>query len=86
MTDDWRQLRVGDRVRIIRMPTDFSRPGYYVHENTVALYQHLIDEGCIVVVTEIDDQGLPRIEFEWETAEGTEYHGLAINDDSWERV
>jgi len=86
MNDHWQQLKVGDRIRIVRLPSEFSRPDYQVHDDTIALYRHLIDEGCVLVVDEIDDKGRPRIEYEWNKPAGVEYHGLLINDDSWERA
>ena len=86
MTENWRNLKVGDRVRIVRLPTEFSSPGYQVHDDTVALYQHLIDQGCVLTIDEVDDSGRPRVEYEWVKPEGVEYHGLLINDDSWERA
>ena len=86
MSDSWRKLKLGDRVRIVRIPSDFSLPGYYVDAETVALYEHLISEGSILTIDEIDDRGLPRIEFCWKKHNGDEFHGLALNDDSWELV
>ena len=32
--EPWRRLRIGDRVRIVRMPTAFSKPSYGVHRDT----------------------------------------------------
>jgi len=86
MPEDWRQLKVGDRVRIVRLPSEFSQPGFHVDNDTVSFYRHLIDSGCVLKVTEIDPKGRPRIEYEWKKLTGIESHGLLINDDSWEAV
>jgi hypothetical protein len=72
MADPWRALRVGDRVRIVRLPGDFDRPGYHVTEETVAAYCSLVETGRVLTIAEIDEFGRP-----W--TEGFEA------DDSWER-
>jgi hypothetical protein len=86
MDEAWRDLRVGDRVRIVRLPGQ-TIPGYYLHEETRQLYEHLIAEGTVLTVYEIDGDGLPWIEYPFKDEEGeTGYHFLAINEDSWELV
>ena len=42
MKADWRKLRVGKRVRFIHMPTEFSKPGYQIHRDTLRIYRLLI--------------------------------------------
>jgi len=80
-------LRVGDRVRIVRMPTDFSKPGYYVHADTRCAYKRLIARGRSLRVFNVDEFGLPWVRFRFKRKNGTwEHHELAINDDSWVRV
>ena len=87
MTDDWRNLRVGDRIRIVRMPSDFSKPGYYVHPSTRRLYKKLIARRRSVRVYEIDEYGGPWISCRFRDRNGDwEYHALCVDDDSWVRV
>ena len=87
MTDDWKQLKVGDRVRFVRMPWDADAPGYYFAPETRRLYKKLIARGRPARVYKIDEVGLPWIECRFRRKDGRwEYHWLAINDDSWVRV
>jgi hypothetical protein len=87
MVEQWRELRVGDRIRIVRMPTGVDAPGYTSHRDTRRLYQRLIARRRSSRVFEIDDWGLPWIRCRFCRKHGIwEYHSLAINDDSWVRV
>jgi hypothetical protein len=87
MAEDWRDLRVGDRVRIVRMPSDADAPGITFHAETRRLYKRLIARRRSVRVFEIDEWGLPWIRCRFRLKDGRwEYHWLAINDDSWIRV
>ena len=81
------RLRVGDRVRIVRMPNDFSRPDYYVHATTRRVYRLLIARGRPLRVFKVDESGLPWVQCRFRRRNGSwEHHSLAINDDSWVRV
>ena len=80
----WRDLRVGDRIRIVRMPSGFDRPDYFVHPDTRRLYARLIERGYSQRVARVDGDGLPWIECRFRLPdERWEYHSLAVNDDSW---
>jgi hypothetical protein len=87
MDEAWRELRVGDRVRIIRMPWDADAPGYFFAPETRRLYRKLIARNRPSRVFQIDEYGLPWISCRFRRKNGTwEVHWLAINDDSWVRV
>jgi hypothetical protein len=87
MSDDWRKLRVNDRIRFVHMPTEFSRPGYFVHRDTRRVYRRLIERGRSVRVFMIDEWKLPWIRCQFRLEDGRiEYHWLAINHDGWVRV
>jgi hypothetical protein len=84
MSKSWRDLRVGDRIRIVRLPTGWERPGYHVPPATRRLYRLLIDRHRPVRVYEIDQSGLPWIHCRFQKRGGSwEHHFLAVNDDSW---
>jgi hypothetical protein len=84
MSDDWRKLRVGDRVRFVNMPTEFARPGYFVHRDTLRVYRRLIERSRTVRVAYFDDWKLPWIRCQFRGKDGRiEYHELAINHDGW---
>jgi len=87
MDNDWRTLRVGDTVRIVRMPSGVDVPGYTFHADTRRLYKRLIARRRPVRVYKVDERSLPWIRCQFRRKNGRwEYHWLAINDDSWVRV
>lgn len=87
MKEAWRELRVGDRVRVVRMPSDWDAPGYFVPTCTRRLYRRLIGRRRSVRVYKIDESGVPWIACRFQKNDGSwEYHLLAMNDDSWIRV
>ena len=87
MSDAWKELRVGDCVRFVRMPWDADAAGYFFAPETRRLYKKLIARGGPARVFRIDEYGLPWIQCRFQRRNGTwEHHWLAINDDSWVRV
>ena len=82
--EPWRELRIGDRIRIVRMPSGVDAPGYTFHRDTRRLYECLIARGRSLRIFRIDDWGLPWIRCRFKCKDGRwEYHSLAVNDDSW---
>jgi len=82
--ETWRKLKVGDCVRLVRMPSGIDAPGYTFHPETRRLYKRLIARNRPVRVFEIDDWGLPWISCRFRRKNGGwEYHALCIDDDSW---
>jgi hypothetical protein len=82
-----RKIRVGDQIRIVRMPEAFSRPGYRVHADTKWVFKKLIARGRPLRVSEIDEQGLPWVNCRFRMSNGTwRYDSLAIDNDAWEKV
>lgn len=88
MAEDWRELRVGDRIRIVRMPSAAALDGYALPRDTRRLYRMLIARNRPLRVYEIDGRWkLPWVRCKFHTKSGRwEYHFLAVNDDSWVRV
>ena len=85
--EPWRQLRVGERIRIVHMPSDFARPGYFVHRSTRRIYRRLIDRRRSVRIHRIDEYNMPWIHCQCRRKDGRiEYHYLLINHDGWVRV
>ena len=83
----WRALKVGERVRIVRMPSGIDAPGSVFASETRRLYKKLIERNRPVRVTLIDDWDIPWIEVRFRRRIGQlEQHILAINDDSWVKV
>jgi hypothetical protein len=78
----WRRLRVDDRVRLVHMPTEFSRPRYQIHRDTLRAYRRLIERRWPLRVCKIDDWKLPWVQFQLRRKDGRiEYHSLAVNHD-----
>ena len=87
VTESWQTLRVGDRIRLVRMPSEFARPGYQLHRSTRQLYKRLIERARSLRVYEIDEWGLPNIACRFRQPDGMwVHHFLAINHDGWVRV
>lgn len=87
MREPWRDLRVGDRIRIVRMPSGVDDPGYTFPKETRLLYNRLIARGRSSRIYKIDDWGLPWINCRFKRKDGRlTHHSLAVNDDSWVRV
>ncbi|MFO0798315.1 MAG: hypothetical protein U0804_12630 [Gemmataceae bacterium] len=86
MSEPWRELRVGDRIRVVRLPSGWGRPGYHVPTCTRRLFRRLIERGRPLRVYEVDEDGLPWVRCRFRLAKGWEHHFLAVNDDSWVRV
>jgi hypothetical protein len=84
MNEAWRNLRVGDQVRIIQLPSEFQLPGYKLSTETRILYEHLISVKAILTVELIDEHRLPWVAYQWHKDGEIEYHSLAVDDNSWE--
>ena len=89
MTDEnenWRALKLGDRIRIVRIPSLFDAAHYHNGEwdDTFDLYHRLIQNRSVLVISEFDDQNRPWVEYSEIEPDGTENgHSLAVDDDSW---
>src|SRR5262245_6701210 len=83
----WRTLRIGDRIRLVEMPPEFFRPGYFVHRDTVRVYRRLLSRGRPLRIHRIDEWGLPWVACRFRRKTGSwEYHWLAVNHNGLARV
>ena len=75
----WRQLRVGDRVRLVEIPLNFlDWPA--LHLETKQAYRHLLARRKPVTVYQIDEYGLPWVQFRFRGKNGRmRYDYLAVN-------
>lgn len=80
----WRELAVGDRVRVARLPERFARSGYVPSERTLAVYRQLRDERRPLVVSRVDRSG-PWVEW-WTPPAREEWQTLLVDHDGLERV
>ena len=87
MTESWRSLRIGDRIRVVRLPSGVDQPGYTFHASTRRLYERLIASRSFFRIREIDQWGYPRIHIRIRRKGGAvERHTLVLCDDSWELI
>jgi hypothetical protein len=87
MSEPWRELPIGDRIRFVAIPSEFDQPGYYLHPCTARVYERLISRGRTVRVSRIDEWGIPWMSCRFGENDGRwGYHSLAFNQDGWVRV
>ena len=83
----WRTLKTGDCVKVVGLPGEFSQDQYTLHDETRAVYLHLIESGQKLFISRIDDDGYPWTEFTIEGQNGTpEHHYLLLNHDGLELI
>jgi len=86
MDENWRKLRIGDRIRIVRMPSGVDEPGYTFHPDTRRLYKMLIARRRSARIFRWKG-GMPWIRCRFQRKDDRwEYHWLALTNDSWVRV
>ena len=95
MSGRWRQLRPGDRVRLLRVPEpdlrkreQELRDGTEMAGWTADTLERILKINPIVTIDCVDEFGAPWFEYQLTAADGEiEYHSIAItDDDSWEPV
>lgn len=78
----WKRLKIGDRVRLVHMPTEFLQPGYSVHSSALRAYRRVIARGRPHRVFQIDAWGVPWIQLRFKMTDGKwEHYELAVNHD-----
>jgi hypothetical protein len=95
MSENWRALRAGDRVRLLRVPEsdlrqreEELRRGADMAGLTADTLERIIALDPVVTVDHVDEYGAPWFRYELTGADGApEYHSLTITDDeSWEQI
>jgi hypothetical protein len=93
MGGHWRNLRIGDRIRLLRVPeSDLRqrerelRDGAEMAGWTADTLERIIAIDPVVTIDEVDEYGAPWFHYELVALDGSaEYHALAITEDeSWE--
>ena len=89
---DHTQLKIGDRIRLLRVPQgDLEqrerelRNGAQDAGYTADTIERIIAQDPVVTISSIDEYGLPWFQYDLKSATGDiEHHSLAImDDDSW---
>jgi hypothetical protein len=95
MTESWRTLKPGDRIRLLRVPdSDLRQREQELLSSaemaglTADTLERIIALDPIVTINHVDEFGMPWFDYEL-IGEGNriDYHSLGISEDeSWERV
>ncbi|WP_428306594.1 hypothetical protein [Lacipirellula sp.] len=95
MTEVWRTLKPGDRIRLLRVPDSDLRQreqelltGAEMAGWTADTLERIISLDPVVAIDHVDEYGMPWFEYELVGEDGrVDYHSLGISEDeSWERV
>ena len=95
MSEQWRKLRPGDRVRLLSIPkSDLEqrareqRDGVELAGWTADTLERILKISPVVTIDRVDEFGAPWFDCKVETNNGEiEFHSLTITDDeSWERL
>lgn len=82
-----RKLKVGDRVRIIRLPPIWNTAGYVVPLSTRRVFDQLFNRGRPVRVREVDERGDAWISCRLRGKDGRiVHHSITLDDGCWLRV
>jgi hypothetical protein len=95
MADNWRKLRAGDRVRLLRVPEadlrqrkEEVRRGAEMAGWTADTLERILALDPVVTIDHVDEYGAPWFNYELIGEDGQpEHHSLTITEDeSWELV
>jgi hypothetical protein len=95
MSEKWRSLRAGDRIRLLRVPEADLRQREHERRDGVELpgwtadtLERIIQLDPVVTIDRVDEYGAPWFDCEFKAEDGTiHYHSLTVTEDeSWERV
>jgi hypothetical protein len=87
---DWRELRVGDAVRMTKVPSCVWATAPAMRdgpEGILRVYQRAVAKRSRLRVTFVDAHGFPWCEYSFVNKRGgREQHAMQIEDDSYERI
>ncbi len=84
---DPKSLKVGDRVRFVEFPEDWSRPGFVLHASSRRFMRVMIRRRRPVRVSNIDETGYPWVKARIRERNGIHYHSWMISETtSWKLV
>lgn len=95
MSENWRTLKPGDRIRLVCVPeSDLQqrkrelRDGAEMAGWTADTLERILNLDPVVTIDRVDEYGMPWFEYELVGDDGrTEYHSLGITEDeSWQRL
>jgi hypothetical protein len=95
MSENWRTLKPGDRIRLLCVPESDLRQrerelqdGAEMAGWTADTLERILSIDPVVTIDHVDEFGMPWFRYELVGDEGRiEYHSLGITEDeSWERI
>ena len=87
MIEAYRELVVGDRIRLVADPPEWQHPSHYVPLCTRKLWRRLVARRRSLRVCEVDQWGTPWVRCRMRGRDGRwEHHSLAIVEGGWVRV
>ena len=95
MGNNWKSLRKGDRIRLLRVPEsdlrqrdDEVQRGAELAGWTANTLERILAIDPLVTIDKVDEYGAPWFSYELVGEDGTkEYHSLTITEDeSWEFI
>jgi hypothetical protein len=92
LSEKWQSLRRGDKVRLIRLPREFSLPACQEDERLVRIYNALLRKCQVLTVEGFDCDGTPVTRGLYIDASDNIYevrsggYILGIDDEAWEQV
>jgi len=75
---DPKSLRVGDRVRFVGLPEEWSKPDEFVDDDDVEFMKRMIARTWPARIAEIDERGSPWIWVRLKVGGTWEHHSWAI--------
>lgn len=79
-------LKVGDLVRFVTLPEEWSRPGYTIHAESISFMKDMIRRSWPSRVWMIDEYGQPWIQARIRKRTRTHYHSWAIMESTGWRL
>ena len=84
---DPRDLKVGDRVRFVALPEEWSQPNCFVHDDDRAFMEAMINRRFSSRVYKIDEYGIPLISARLKVGDRYEWHTWGIFETTgWRKV
>ena len=83
---DPKSLKVGDLVRFVALPDEWSRTGYTVHRESIAFMKMMVSRTWPSRVVEIDEYGCPWIHARIRVRGRLHYHSWGIMESTGWRV
>ena len=83
----WQKLRVGDRIRLTEVPSEYFAKGYYTHPDTIRTYKRLLRRKRPLRIAWIDEYGHPWIRCRFPRKKGGwEWHTMAFSHGGFVRI